>query len=312
MKKLVPSALLFLLVYCSQENNKQVYVEFTKCKELNNIGFISDSTINYFPEKLFTDTVSCYITPSGQICDPKLFGKKEQILIHGGTLEELRDTFKIETDTSYFRKTSYMLFKMKEPVLSDRFLGRNIYRIIGLRSFHEPIVIRIENDKGKVTIVSKKLNRYITYPFLKLLDTVVMFEPPKINGAKDKIDFKKQYEIAKRENDSLCNLYNNTNYYLLLNEKKEVMPPVWDSLEILIESSKFWKTKPELYLNHYQIDGSMWYIEGHFKSGYQIKRIPNPHFSKLKYQHNYDKNDYYAHIFRFLIENSELKNEVLY
>ena len=54
---------------------------------------------------------------------------------------------------------------MNEPVLSDKFLGREIYRVIGLRSFHQPIVARIENDKGRVSIVTKKLNRHITYPF---------------------------------------------------------------------------------------------------------------------------------------------------
>ena len=298
------------MVCCTQTNNRPVYIDFTHSKELDNFGIPSDSAIGYFPEKLFTDTVLCYITPSGQIVDPKYFKKEEQIRIYGGTLEELRDTFKIETDSFAFRMTSYMLYKMQEPVLSDRFLGYDAYRIIALRSFHNPIVIRIENNKGKISIISKRLNRQITYPFFTLLP-FIMFEPPQIKGVRQKIDYEKQYEI-EREHDSLRIVLNNANYYLTLNDKKEISSSVWNSLEVLVDSAKFWETKPELYLNHIQLDGSMWYIEGHFKSGYQIKRIPNPHFSKRKYPHGYDKNDYYAQIFRFLFESAELVDEEFY
>ena len=199
---------------------------------------------------------------------------------------------------------------MKEPVLSDKFLGKDIYRVIALRSFNKPVVIRIENNKGKISIVSKELNRPITYPFFSLGD-VVFFEPPSIKGVRQKID--EEYRKATiRENDSIRSLLNNTNYYLTLDEKTAVPSSVWDSLEVLVDSAKFWKTKPELYLNFLQIDGSMWYIEGHFKSGYQIKRIPSPHFSKSNYPYGYDKNDYYAQIFKFLFENAKIKSGELY
>ena len=308
MKKLIIILPIFLVVCCVQNNNRPVYVDFTHSKELDDFEISSDSTICYFPEQLFTDTILCYITPSGQIIDPKYFEKEMQIRIYGGSMEELRDTFKIETDSFDFKMTSYMLYKMQEPVLSDRFLGKDTYRIIALRSFHKPVIIKIEKHRGKISIISKELNRRITYPFF-VLAPYIRFKPPQIKGICQKIDNEKQYEIAKREHDSLRNVLNNSNYYLTLNDKKEIPFSVWDSLEVLVDSAKFWKTKPELYLNNIQIDGSMWYIEGHFKSGYQIKRIPSPHFSKSKYPHGYDKNDCYAQIFRFFFENAKMDEE---
>ena len=295
-----------ILICCSQKDEiqKPVYVDFTMNDKSDKNGVPIDSVTSYFPEKLFTDTIP---------------------------LEGYRDTFKIVTDSSYFRETSYMLFKMNEPVLSDHFLDKNIYRLIALRSFDLPLVVRIEKKGNTISIFSKKLNRHITYPFFKMLEEFVMFDPPGKKSAHQKKEFEEQYQIAKRENDSLRAAVNNTNYFLILDDKKEYDIAVWDSLEILVDTAKFWRTKPELCLNHQSIDGSRWFLEGHFQSGYQIKRIPSPHFSSggyppydendlfsrvnsffSKYPNKYDEHNYYANIFRFLIEKAGLENEDLY
>ncbi|MDR3218053.1 MAG: hypothetical protein LBU22_03595 [Dysgonamonadaceae bacterium] len=139
----------------------------------------------------------------------------------------------------------------------------------------------------------------------------IIFDPPEKKRPSKK-EFEEQYKIAQKENDSLKAIYNNANYYLTLDNRKDISLSVWDSLEIMIDSAKFWKTPPELYINYQQIDGSMWFLEGHFQSGYQIKRIPSPHFSPEKYLHKYDKEGHYADIFRFLIEKAGLEHENLY
>jgi hypothetical protein len=305
--------IVFIMVGCSQNDTtmKSVYVDFTNDNGSNKEGIPVDSTVSYFPDVLFTDTVLCWVNSSGHVIDARYRSKEEEILIYGGSLTEFRDTFKIESDSSHFRTVSYMLFKMKEPVLSNHFLGKNIYRLVVLRSFDLPLVIRVENKNNRTTIVSKKLNRHITYPFFVLGD-FIMFDPPGKKTVRQKRELEKQYKIAKIENDSLKAIYNNTNYYSTLNNNQEIQSSVWDSLEIQIDSVQFWNTKPELYLNSIQIDGSMWILEGHSQSGYQIKRIPSPHFSPSKYPHEYDKNSYYVNLFRFLIETSGLKNENLY
>ncbi len=62
---------------------------------------------------------------------------------------------------------SYLLFKFNEPILSDHYLGKQIYRITANRSFHEPIVIRIEKSSTNVTLRVKKLNKNTPIPFVK-------------------------------------------------------------------------------------------------------------------------------------------------
>jgi len=295
-RNIIIIAFALMLACCSQRNDipKFVYVDFMMNNKSDKDGILIDSATSYFPENLFPDTISC------------------------------------DMDFFYFRATSYMLFKMNEPVLSDHFLDKNIYRLIALRSFDLPLVVRIEKKGNTVSISSKKLNRHITYPFLKMQEFVI-FDPPGKKSARQKKEFEEQYQIAKRENDSLIAAVNNTNYYLILDDKKEYDIAVWDSLEILVDTAKFWRTKPELCLNHLSIDGSRWFLEGHFQSGYQIKRIPSPHFSPggyppydendlfsrvnsffSKYPNRYDEHNYYANIFRFLIEKAGLENEDLY
>jgi hypothetical protein len=242
--------------------------------------------------------------------DSRYLNKEGYIKIHGGNIADFRDTFKVEIDSFRFNDISYMLFKMEEPVLSDHFLNKNIYRLIALQSFNVPLVIRIEKYKNHVTILSKKLNRRITYPFFKM-ENILYFDTPEQITHQSKEE-KEQREKEERVQDSLNRIVNNTNYYLTLDNAKEIPLADWDSLEALIDSAKFWNTKPEIHVNYLQIDGSMWLLEGHLRQGYQIKRIPSPHFTPHHYPHIYDKDNCYAAIFRFLIEESGLINEHLY
>jgi hypothetical protein len=300
-----------IICNCSSKiKDKAIYIDYKLNKSVNEQGLPIDSTINYFPESIFIDTVPYYIPPSGNMIDSRYFNKEEYLKIYGGNIDDFRDTFKIEIDSFCFNETSYMLFKMREPVLSDRFLNKNIYRLIVLQSFNVPLVIRIEKQKNHVTILSKKLNRHISYPFFKLEDPLY-FAPPEQTTHQDK-EYNKQHNNAKKKQDSLKRMLNNTNYYLTLDHTKEISPAVWDSLESMIDSAKFWNTKPEIHVNYLQIDGSMWLLEGHLRQGYQIKRIPSPHFTPRHYPHIYDKDNCYAAIFRFLIDESKLINEYLY
>lgn len=312
--------ILFLLsLICCKEPveskiEKSVLIPFSGNKGFNNKGMPLDSLSDYFPDSIFTDSVKYYINRYGGLINPIHMDKELYTLIHKDiTIDQLKDTIVVETDTitDHFASVSYMLYKMGEPSLSHHYLGNDIYRIISLRSFHRPFIIRVEKENNKINIYYKMLNREITYPFMVLSDKVVIFEPPQIDGEPPIIiDYEEQYKIAKRETDSLVAIYNNTNYYNIINENINVSHNTWDSLEVIVDSSKFWKSKPQLYLNHVQIDGSKWIIEGHTKQGYQVKRIPSPHFKEYEFSHGYDKNNYYACIFKLLAETVKMQEEL--
>ncbi len=67
------------------------------------------------------------------------------------------DTFKL----NWF---SYFLYKLQEPVLSNYPLGREVYRLTWIRSFHPPVVVRMEKDGNRIQLTTKILNRIPQLP----------------------------------------------------------------------------------------------------------------------------------------------------
>lgn len=305
--KLSTFVLFAILFACDNKQNgidKTSLVAFRSEIDFDNNGMPKDSLSKYFPESIFTDTVEYYVDKSGRLTNPRFFSKERYIDISEQdiSLDELRDTIVVETDsvTDHLLFTSYTLYKMGEPSLSNQYLGKEIYRLTVDRAFDRPFVIRIEKDKDKITAYYKILNRVITYPFLRMLTSDIVFEPP--GGFTLEYD-KEEHARAKRENDSLALIYNNPNYYNEVDKSISISRACWDSIEAQIDTIGFWKTKPYIGLNHLQIDGSRWILEGHIRVGYQIKRILSPHFEKARYySHAYDENDYYAKLFRFLVQ----------
>ncbi len=307
---------LFIALFaCNREQkkiDKTFLVAFRNESDFDSYGMPKDSLSEYFPESIFTDTVEYYVDKSGNLRNPRYFSKERYIEVSEKdvSLDDLKDTLVVETDSvDHFIYTSYMLYKMGEPSLSNGYLGKDIYRLTVDRSFDRPLIIRIEKDKDKITAYYKILSRVITYPFLRMITSDIVFEPP----AGVNVEYnKEEYARAKKENDSLALIYNNPNYYNAVDKSISLSLASWDSVEAKIDTAGFWKTKPYIDLNHVQIDGSRWILEGHTKEGYQIKRILSPHFEKSRYYpHSYDEHDYYAQLFRFLVGLVNI-NERLY
>lgn len=276
MKQLLLLILIvFLLNFCNSKSNYTVipFINNPLISDIN--GIPKDSISPFFPKSLFYDTI-----------------------------KHKFDSFQLEF---HVKERYYLLYKMKEPILSNFYLNKEIYRITIIRSFHKPIVIKItKNDNNNVYIEIKKINRNISFPFMKYLDTLdknyFTFEMDKIS--KHKLNSKNQ-ELFKK--------FNNTNYYIEEFNKEFLKKDKWDSLLLLIDTAHFWKTKPLADFNHFQIDGSTWIIEGHNKNGYQIKIIPSPLFNKNDLNFNaFDSKRYYVNIFQYVISLSNLKNEEIY
>jgi hypothetical protein len=243
-----------------------VFIPYSKNTEISDMsGNPKDSSSYYFPEYLFDTVTNKY-----------------------SKIWELN-------------AKSYLLFKMKEPVLSNFYLGRNIIRVTALMSRSKPVLISINKYPGETKFTVKRLNRNIGYPFM-VLDTSASFT---YNG-------EPVYQ-NKSEKDSLYWLYNNTNYFIEFEKEKILTKKELDSLNILIDSTQIWQTPPDLAQNVLQIDGSKWIVEAHRKFGYQIKVIPSPNFDRnYEYENKFDKKNYYRNLFEYVMKLAEYKKEHLY
>lgn len=264
---LFPFVILLFHNGCFQNSHNHVIekskvIQYTHYSNIDKNGYPLDSPFYYFPKGIFIDTINCFV---GKLGNPvkSLFTSKEYYShVHDVPIENLKDTFDIEIDTTYFSEESYLLYKMHEPSLSDHYLNKEIYRMIAFRSFDNPLVIRIENDNGKIKVYNKELKINIHY---KKEILAVRFVPPIIDG--------ESAQINEELSPDSIDVYNYSTFDLVIDEHTILSKVLWNNLEAIIDSSSFWRTKPELYLNHIQLDGSMWFLEGHTEKGYQVKRI---------------------------------------
>jgi hypothetical protein len=312
--------LIFGLLFfssCWNPKSDSITIAFKINANCDKEGKPLDSTVLYFPSELFYDSIPC-INDNGSIIELSPYGSKEEYAKRfKRKIESLKDTFEIISDSFQLKINSYLLYKMNEPVLCDHYLNKKVYRMISLRSFHQPIVVRLEEYHDSIVILIKKLNKNIMYPFMVYgWNDSIFFTSPDVafydtttNKLKiiNKVKYDKQRKELKKENDSLCKIYNSLDYHLVLNQKKEISMTTWDSLEVMIDTTKFWKTNPDVALGLLQIDGSKWILEGHSKQGYQIKIIPSPHFEHYGFENNY-----YAILFKYIMKLASLEEEKLY
>lgn len=305
--------LFFVAVVCFCYNsckNETVQIEktrlipFSQSNEVDEKGIVRDSSVNYFPECIFIDTVDYFVGENGQLFNTLNISKSRYSKISSTPIEELRDTsiIIIDTTTMHFSEESYLLYKIGEPSLSNHYLGKKIYRIIALRSFDNCLIIRIENDEEKIHVYSKEVK---IKNYFKTIVSKTNFQHLSIG--RDSINV----------GDTIYSdfgAYSYSSYNLLFSKEHILNPSLWTDFEALIDSSGFWKAKPQLYLNYVQVDGSMWILEGHAKEGYQIRRIPNPfNYNNCSYNRQNDDNKAnYARIFQKLIEYSNFTDFKFY
>jgi hypothetical protein len=162
---------------------------------------------------------------------------------------------------NYFSAT---LYAFKEPILYNDHLGRELYRLLWLRSFHSPMVFTIANANGKVTLTTKKLDRhplirnehyvdipewdsnYITqgYQLIKEIDTLE-------NGKTEVITIVKA--------DRKANIIYDSTRILTQND--------WYKFKEILSEAKFWNLAA--YEWEGIADGSAWVIEANTTNRYK-------------------------------------------
>ena len=169
-----------VFIFCNNSKNDSIYLNYSKnYNSCNKEGIPNDSLIEYFPSFLFNQKVPSILF-GDSIVFPLAGRTKEEFIKDLKVLDlkihELKDTFEYEQDTFSLRLNSYLLFKMNEPILYDHYLGKDIYRLIVLRSFDLPIAITLEKCDNKYVLKSKILNRNIGYPFMKYNSYIKMID----------------------------------------------------------------------------------------------------------------------------------------
>lgn len=314
---------LLSLTSCKDKKNNFIALDYSEIPSIcNSDGMPKDSSSKYFPAQLFIDTIPCLLDGENLYKLNYYRSKKDYAERFGKRFETLKDTFQMVEDTMLLKVRSYALFKMQEPILYNHYLNRKVYRIISMRAFNPPIIVRIEKYDDSIIVLSKKLNKNIRYPFMVYGGSDSLFYMTPDIGFFDtiskkikiinKVKYDNKLKENKRKSDSLAKIYNVINYHLKLNQQKIISQNAWDSLETMIDSANFWRTKPNVALDYQQIDGSQWILEGHSRKGYQIKIIPSPYFEKEIYKNPFDSTDNYAKIFKYFIKISNLKDEPLY
>jgi len=220
-KKYILCTLVMLVIYSCSEQNK-IQDNFPKDSSISDIhGQPKDSLTFYFPKTIRQDS----------------------------------QFIKVEMEDFMNDWYSCNLHCFKEPILSNYYLGHDIYRFLWLRSFDRPVIFSLNKDENKVWLTIKILNKH-----------------PQVNEVKYFVpDLEHKYiidSVVKADRQAIL-VYDETKYLTI----KE-----WQEFEELLNNSLFWKSKP--YQFSIQIDGSDWTIESHLKNQYWFvnKNSPNDSF----------------------------------
>ncbi|MBN1186681.1 MAG: hypothetical protein JXB49_30670 [Bacteroidales bacterium] len=129
------------------------------------------------------------------------------------------------------------LYKLREPILYNFYLGKDIFRFTLIRAFDPTISIRIEIYNKTANIYTRKLERLYGYVMIKRID-------------KNNID----------------TIYPNNNISLSINSEKEISILEIERIKNFIDSINLYNSYPVDGL--VSEDGSEWIFESHTREGY--------------------------------------------
>jgi hypothetical protein len=201
--------LLFEIIFSCEDKNNPNYRQNPKVSDQNGLA-IDSSKASYFP--MIKDTSD-------------LFWKN---------MGELNANFD-SLGMPYFwnRGISSQLKVMDEPILSNYFLDKEIYRLFWHRSFDYPVTLVLIKDGEEVTLITKKTDKI-----------------PIAHSPEDSIRIKEGRK---------------TKFYL--NSVKKLSSNEWNNFEKLLKNCRFDSLASEK--ESLGLDGSTWILEKHKKNGYK-------------------------------------------
>ncbi|MGE5432963.1 MAG: hypothetical protein ACM3QX_17920 [Syntrophomonadaceae bacterium] len=184
-------------------------------------------------------------------------------------------------DFEYIREHFLVL---REPLLYNYYLDKDIIRLLWLRSFHRPVMIKIEKEGDAVTLTTKILN---THPDFSTPKSTIKFIPPlKRSMHRGKYGFE-EIPIPPQKID----------VHIDLNKTTTLSLKEWDTMMQKLNEIDFFNMKP--YDREIGLDGSNWLLETHLGDRYYYAFRHSPH-------------DSFQECCEYLIGLSEAKNEERY
>ena len=204
----------------------------------NQAGEPVDSVTWYFPADRFIDSTRAnFRVPKEQVTDA-MRTNTTYVFLPDDRVIERRIVARV--DTFRLKWFSYYLYRLQEPVLSNYPLGKEIYRLTWLRSFHPPVVIRMEKEGNRVRLTTKILSRTPELPGHRYAD-----RDGSIHLTDTSID------IPFRRNTT-----------------KKIPKAVYDEYMRLLREQRALFISPLGFRDSLGSDGSEWILETHRPDGY--------------------------------------------
>ena len=178
-KSLIIGVLIIIMNQIGFSQSIEKFIDPTIKVDNQNIPI--NSTQFYFPKEIFPEIVTNYVRVNDSIT------KIETKVIKG------------KYDDFVLNWYSEHLFAMKEPLLFNKKINKEIYRFTWLRTFDKPIAIRIEKDSSEYKIYWKMLSGKGGYDPGKLI-----LEKSKIITEKEWLNF---IDLVKKSNFWQMKLY---------------------------------------------------------------------------------------------------------
>ena len=151
-----------------------------------------------FSQIAFSQSINSFIDTTIEVDDQNVPIDREQFYFPKEMFPEVSidmirvndSTFKVKTevikdkyDDFVMKWYSKHLFAMKEPLLFNKKIDKEIYRFTWLRTFNEPVAVRIEKDNSEYKI------------YWKMLDGSGGYDPGKISVEKSKVITEKEWLV---------------------------------------------------------------------------------------------------------------------
>lgn len=128
----------------------------------NQAGKPANSATWYFPADRFIDSARTSIRVAKEQVNDSMRTNPTYVFLPDDRVIERRIVTRV--DTFKLNWFSHYLYKLHEPVLSNYPLGKEIYRLTWLRSFHPPVVVRMEKEGNRIRLTTKILSRIPELP----------------------------------------------------------------------------------------------------------------------------------------------------
>jgi len=262
--------LFILFIGCQNEERVCKNIIPFKCDTtISSItGVAKDSLYSYFPRFLFYDTFR-YGSYKDSAFEYHLAYEIENVKRDNNFDEKylkVLDSIKIEEQSYPINYWSSTLFAMNEPVLSNCFLNKEIYRFSINMTFRPFVSISFTKNNDSVYVDTKILSKKIPYSLLKIENKLAtenyIYENEETEHENELFPLKKRY-------DSIIKSFIKADKFICLHIHKRTTKKQWNELISKLDKINFWQRHPDGHIYYIQIDGGNCFLEGHCKSGYQ-------------------------------------------